>query len=108
MKTLSRWENGAQAISKQHDLLLRLIYCTIKGIPAEERANLIQEEFPVNEESFKDFPPYIIPQTEWGHSHSCSSNYVLREPSRESCQLSMRHFLFMPPQSNRKKTFPSL
>lgn len=73
-ETVSRWENGAQAISKPHDLLLRLIYCTIKGIPTEEIANLIQEEFPVIEESSKDIPPHIIPQTEWDRGHSCSSN----------------------------------
>lgn len=72
--TLSRWETGAQPISKPHDLLLRLIYCAIKGIPVEETANLIQEEFSAIEESHKDIPPYIIPQDEWSHSHSCSSN----------------------------------
>jgi transcriptional regulator with XRE-family HTH domain len=72
-ETISRWENGSQQIKKSNDLLLRLIYCNMKGIPTDEIARLIEEEFPSIEEAYKEIPPYVIAQTEWAKGEACSS-----------------------------------
>jgi putative zinc finger/helix-turn-helix YgiT family protein len=70
--TVSRWENDKQRINKPHDFLLRLIYCTMKGIPSKEVENLIQEDFPNIGEIYKDIPAHIIPQTDWSKEGGCS------------------------------------
>ncbi len=64
--TISRWENGTQNISKPHDHLLRLVYSSIKSLPAEEIKHLIEENFKEIEPKQKEFPKYKIPwpQTE--------------------------------------------
>jgi putative zinc finger/helix-turn-helix YgiT family protein len=58
--TISRWESGKQKISEPHDILLRLIYCGIKGIPAGEQ---IENHF---KHSFFDdeVEPFVIPNDE--------------------------------------------
>lgn len=46
--TISRWEAGKQKVSESHDILLRLIYCGIKGIPSKDH---IEKDF---KRSFSD------------------------------------------------------
>lgn len=66
--TISRWQSGKQIISESHDILLRLIYCGIKGVSAKDQ---IEEHF---KHSFLDceVEPFVIPNDELDK---------LREPS---------------------------
>ena len=43
--SISRWENDKSAITKPHDLLLRVVYASVKGIPSEEIKNIIEDDF---------------------------------------------------------------
>ena len=43
--TLSRWENDKQEITTPHDRLIRLIYVSIKRLPADKIKHLIEDEF---------------------------------------------------------------
>jgi len=45
ISTLSRWEHGEQKIALPHDLLLRVEYANIKGLPAEEIRQMIEQRF---------------------------------------------------------------
>ncbi len=58
--TISRWESGKQSISESHDILLRLVYCGMKDIPAKEHIeNDFKNSF-VEKETF----PLTIPSEE--------------------------------------------
>ena len=59
--TISRWENGNQAIDKSHDRLIRLVYSTIKDIPKDEVKHLIEEDFVEIEPEYKELLKQIIP-----------------------------------------------
>ena len=43
--TLSRWENENQSISPSNDRLIRMIYCAIMEIPANELKSIVEDEF---------------------------------------------------------------
>jgi putative zinc finger/helix-turn-helix YgiT family protein len=58
--TISRWENGKQEITKSHDHLVRLVYSTIKGIPADEIKHLIEEEFEEIKPKKMEIPEFKI------------------------------------------------
>jgi len=45
ISSLSRWEHGEQKISLPHDLLLRVVYANIKGLPIEETKQMIENRF---------------------------------------------------------------
>ncbi|MEA3428750.1 MAG: helix-turn-helix domain-containing protein [Thermodesulfobacteriota bacterium] len=59
--TISRWENGTQNISKPHDYLLRLVYSSIKSIPAEKIKHLIEKDFKEIKPKQKKISKYKIP-----------------------------------------------
>ena len=65
--TISRWENGSQAIHKAHDRFLRLVYSNIKGISQEEVKHLIEEEFNEITPEQKDMPSFTIPLDKWSN-----------------------------------------
>ncbi|MDX9788871.1 MAG: type II toxin-antitoxin system MqsA family antitoxin [Desulfobacterales bacterium] len=44
--TISRWENDAQAISKEYDRILRLVYADFKGLQPQEKKELLERFFP--------------------------------------------------------------
>ena len=61
IETISRWENGKQAITKPHDRLLKLVYSNIKGVPTDKIKHLIEEDFEEIEAIQKEMPEFIIP-----------------------------------------------
>lgn len=62
--TISRWENRSQPIGKSHDRLLRLVYSSIKGVPADEARHLIEKDFIDISPEQKDMPARTIPLNE--------------------------------------------
>lgn len=71
--TISRWENGKQAITEPNDRLLKLVYSNIKGIPTDKIKHLIEEEFIEIEPEQKDMPDYIIPWPQSGNGCTISA-----------------------------------
>jgi len=69
--TISRWENGTQAISNTHDRFLRLLYLNIKEIPPEKIRHLIQEDFAGISPEQIETPPFIIPREKWSKTDIC-------------------------------------
>lgn len=64
-ETISRWENGTQAITKPHDHFIRLLYSVIIGVPEDKIKHLIEEDFEEIEPEQKKILKQIIP---WPHS----------------------------------------
>ncbi|MBW1940228.1 MAG: helix-turn-helix domain-containing protein [Deltaproteobacteria bacterium] len=71
--TISRWENGTQPISKPHDLYLRLLYLTNKGIPHDTIRHLIEDNF-----------PNVKPEAKNTIKHTIS---IQSMPQTENCQI---------------------
>ncbi len=70
--TLSRWENDDRSANETADKLVRLIYCTIRGIPIEEIQNLIRDRFDEIQASGGKSPEQdMIPVAAWAKEGSC-------------------------------------
>ena len=70
--TISRWESGAQAVSRSHDRLLRLLYASLRGLPPEKTRNLVEEDFSKISDEQLPLKPWMIPKDRWSKSGNCN------------------------------------
>lgn len=59
--TFSRWEHGDQRLSKANDLLVRLIYATLKSLPAKDTRSLLEEVEKLTFKGKRESHPINIP-----------------------------------------------
>jgi putative zinc finger/helix-turn-helix YgiT family protein len=68
--SISRWENNKIIITKPHDLLLRVVYASIKGIPNDEIKNIIEVDFKKIQPKQKKTTKRTISRDQWSKSQT--------------------------------------
>jgi putative transcriptional regulator len=68
--SISRWENDKSPITKPHDLFLRVVYASIKGIPNDEIKNIIEDDFKKIQPKQKKTTKRTISRNQWSKSET--------------------------------------